>query len=271
MGAGPIWLGLDSAVKAAAELGNRRDATVWRYRRERLGRGIERLLFDGEDEFYGKRSRPGFPEQLWPIAFHGYDHPRMQSHAERAWENASRSLAEPDAGELSSGQYEPKFWLGLSKAWKGDERSNARIVLSGAFENVQRQRAEPRETGPYRVVGDVNPRQFLGDDGSPVTTARIEIGFQSRTSDPYEYCWSNWIEPERSLLVGWYQDSTHDDLGAVHLQVSDGHWLSTINGHSSSTRTRLMSRHSDSNRFTMQSLPSSGSRAVLSDSIRLPP
>ena len=94
--------------------------------------------------------------------------------------------------------------------------------LSGTFENVRRRRAEPREVGPYRVVGDVNPRQFLGDDGYPVTTARVEIGFQLRTSDPYEYYWFNWIEPDRCLLLGWHQDDTHDDLGPVHLQVNDG-------------------------------------------------
>jgi hypothetical protein len=94
--------------------------------------------------------------------------------------------------------------------------------LSGEFDTVRRRRAEPRETGPYRVVGDVNPRQFLGDDTYPVTTARLEVGFQLQTEEPYEYYWINWIEPERSLLVGWQQDEMHDDLGPVHLQVNDG-------------------------------------------------
>lgn len=94
--------------------------------------------------------------------------------------------------------------------------------LSGAFENVRRRRAEPREPGPYRVVAEVDPREFLGDGEYPVTTARVEIGFQLQTSDPYEYYWFNWIEPDRSLLVGWHQDDTHDDLGPVHLQVNDG-------------------------------------------------
>jgi hypothetical protein len=93
--------------------------------------------------------------------------------------------------------------------------------LSGAFDNVRRRRAEPREAGPYRVVADGNPRQFLGDDEYPVTDARVEIGFQLQTGDPYEYYWFNWIEPDRSLLVGWHQDDTHDDLGSVHLQVND--------------------------------------------------
>jgi len=55
-----------------------------------------------------------------------------------------------------------------------------------------------------------------------VPTARVEIGFQLQTGDPYEYYWFNWIEPVRSLLVGWHQDDTHDDLGPVHLQVNDG-------------------------------------------------
>jgi hypothetical protein len=94
--------------------------------------------------------------------------------------------------------------------------------LSGTFETVRRRRAEPREAGAYRVVADVDPRQFLGDNGYPVSDAQVEIGFQLRTSDPYEYYWFNWVEPERSLLVGWHQDDTHDDLGQVHLQVNDG-------------------------------------------------
>jgi hypothetical protein len=94
--------------------------------------------------------------------------------------------------------------------------------LSGTVENVRRRRADPREPSPYRIVGDVHSRQFLGDAEYPATTARIEIGFQLRSSHPYEYDWFNWIEPDRSLLVGWHQDDTHDDLGPVHLQVNDG-------------------------------------------------
>ena len=90
--------------------------------------------------------------------------------------------------------------------------------LSGEFDNVRRRRAEPREAGSYRVVAEVDPRQFFGDE----TTARIEVGFQLQSGKPYEYYWFNWIEPDRSLLVGWHQDDTHDDLGPVHLQVNDG-------------------------------------------------
>ena len=94
--------------------------------------------------------------------------------------------------------------------------------LSGEFENVRQRRAQAREAGPYRVVAEVDPRQFLGNDEYPVATARVEIGFQLQSGEPYEYYWFNWLEPERSLLVGWHQDDTHDDLGPVHLQVNDG-------------------------------------------------
>ena len=100
------------------------------------------------------------------------------------------------------------------------DRINSR--LSGELDNVRRRRAEPREAGQYRVVAQVDPRQFLDDDEYPVTAARVEIGFQLQTGEPHEYYWFNWIEPDRSLLVGWHQDDTHDDLGPVHLQVNDG-------------------------------------------------
>lgn len=94
--------------------------------------------------------------------------------------------------------------------------------LGDVFSDVRRRRAEPREPGPYRVVGDTNPREFLGDEEYPVTAARVEIGFQLRTSDPYEYYWFNWIEPDRRTLVGWHRDDTHDTLGEVHLHVNHG-------------------------------------------------
>lgn len=93
--------------------------------------------------------------------------------------------------------------------------------LSGRFENVRRRLAEPREAGPYRIVGEVDARQFLEDGGYPVSAARVEIGFQLQTGEPHEYYWFNWIEQERSLLVGWHQDETHADLGPIHLQVND--------------------------------------------------
>ena len=94
--------------------------------------------------------------------------------------------------------------------------------ISAEFTDVRRRRAEPREAGPYRVIGEANPQQYFRDDEYPTETARIEVGFRLQTGEPYEHYWFNWIEPERSLLIGWHQDDTHDDLGPVHLQVNDG-------------------------------------------------
>ncbi|WP_235019763.1 hypothetical protein [Natrialba sp. INN-245] len=67
----------------------------------------------------------------------------------------------------------------------------------------------------------MNPRKLLNDEAYPTTIARVEVGFQLQTGEPYEHYWFNWIEPERQLLVGWHQDDTHDNLGPVHLQVND--------------------------------------------------
>lgn len=94
--------------------------------------------------------------------------------------------------------------------------------LEAEVSTVRRRRAEPREAGPYRVVGEVNPRRVLANDEYPETVARIEIGSQLRTSEADEYYWFNWIEPDRSMLVGWHQDERHRNVGPVHIQVNDG-------------------------------------------------
>ncbi|MFB6282864.1 MAG: hypothetical protein ABEK59_02890 [Halobacteria archaeon] len=93
--------------------------------------------------------------------------------------------------------------------------------LGGEFDDLRRRRSEPREPGRYRVVAELDPHRYLEAD-YPARDARIEIGFRLKTGEPYEYYWFNWIEPDRSMMVGWHQDDTHDDLGPVHLQVNDG-------------------------------------------------
>ncbi|KPN28983.1 hypothetical protein SY89_03217 [Halolamina pelagica] len=37
-----------------------------------------------------------------------------------------------------------------------------------------------------------------------------------------DHYWINWVEPERSMLVGWHQDDTHPEFGEIHLQVNAG-------------------------------------------------
>ena len=94
--------------------------------------------------------------------------------------------------------------------------------LRGSCETVWRRRAEPGEPGPYRVVGEVTPRRFLGIDAYPTDDARIEIGFRLETEVEYEHYWCTWIEPDRGLAVGWHQDGSHEELGPVHLQLDSG-------------------------------------------------
>lgn len=101
-------------------------------------------------------------------------------------------------------------------------RIRNRFQSDDRFDTVQLRVAEPREPGPYRVVTRVDPRGFLEDPSYPVTTARIETGFQLDTEADHEYYWFNWIEPDRGALLGWHRDRDHPDLGPTHLQCDRG-------------------------------------------------
>jgi len=70
------------------------------------------------------------------------------------------------------------------------------------------------------VEVETDPRGFLGDDSYPVTTARIEVGFELTGQSRNDFYWFNWIEPDRNFLLGWHQDSDHPDLGPVHIQIN---------------------------------------------------
>lgn len=98
-------------------------------------------------------------------------------------------------------------------------RVKNRFQSDGRFDTVRFRVSEPREPGPYRVVADVNPRQFLDDSSYPASDARLETGVQLSDRSK-EYYWFNWIEPDRDFLLGWHRDDTHPGLGPVHVQVS---------------------------------------------------
>ncbi|MCU4742055.1 hypothetical protein OB960_11670 [Halobacteria archaeon AArc-xg1-1] len=104
-----------------------------------------------------------------------------------------------------------------------NRRLHTRIknTIRSEFDDVRMRRTDARDPGPYRVVGDVDPRVFLDEKTYPTAVARVEIGIQIQTSESYEYYWVNWVEPERGMLVGWHQDDTHDEFGPVHIQVTD--------------------------------------------------
>ncbi|RQG89558.1 hypothetical protein EA473_21880 [Natrarchaeobius chitinivorans] len=88
------------------------------------------------------------------------------------------------------------------------------------FDTVEFRLAEPRESGSYRVVGSTKTQWLLDDPTYPSTDARIEIGFTDQDNE-YWY-WFNWIEPERSFMLGWHRDGDHPDLGPAHVQINQG-------------------------------------------------
>lgn len=99
-------------------------------------------------------------------------------------------------------------------------RINNRFQTGSTFGSVQLRVATYRERGPYRVVAETNPRTFLEDEEYPTKTARLEIGFDVDSPPDYDFYWFNWVEPERSLLLGWHQDDDHPEYGEVHLQLN---------------------------------------------------
>lgn len=100
------------------------------------------------------------------------------------------------------------------------KRIKNRFQSDTEFGTVRFRIAGQRESGPYRVNAETNPRVFLDDDSYPVTTARIEVGFELREGNGHDFYWFNWIEPDRNFLLGWHQDSDHQSLGPTHIQVS---------------------------------------------------
>ncbi len=100
------------------------------------------------------------------------------------------------------------------------KRIKNRFQSDTDFGTVQFRIAGPREPGSYRVDAETNPRRFLADDSYPATDARIEVGFELGGQSGNDFYWFNWIEPDRSFLLGWHQDSDHPNLGPVHIQVN---------------------------------------------------
>ena len=70
------------------------------------------------------------------------------------------------------------------------------------------------------MVTKVDSRLFLDDTSYPTSEARIEVGFERVGTAGQDHYWINWIEPERSLLIGWHQDETNPEFGEVHIQIS---------------------------------------------------
>ena len=99
-------------------------------------------------------------------------------------------------------------------------RIKNRLQSDSVFSSVQLRISTPREPGPYRVIADADPKNFLEDSSYPIKRARLEIGFDVKTGTDTDFYWISWIEPERSLLLSWHQDDDHPEHGEVHFQLN---------------------------------------------------
>ena len=123
VGAGPVWMGLNSAAAAARAVGQAGDATRYAARRDELGRAIDGHAYAADQAAYGG----GDAVLVWPVCFRPFDDPRMAKHLEAVWQQVAPTFDEPAKGRRRRGQYEGKALLALAHAWKGDRARMARV------------------------------------------------------------------------------------------------------------------------------------------------
>jgi hypothetical protein len=117
VGAQAVWLGLDSAARAARVRGTDEaleNATRWTTRRDELAAAIETNFFDEECKCYTTDYDTG-GAFLWPVGYLDYGSPRSDSQAATNWEHMAAVLA----GDTTVGRIESKLLLGNAYAWKG--------------------------------------------------------------------------------------------------------------------------------------------------------
>jgi hypothetical protein len=141
VGAAPVWLALDCAVRAANELGNSEAAARYGARKQELGGAIDAETYDEDAGGYTKDPdvpRPGgipvapFPgvyaPVAWPVCFKSFDDDRMRTHLETLWEGVAPTFEQPkDGADGEFGGYELKALVALAKAWKDDDEKLARV------------------------------------------------------------------------------------------------------------------------------------------------
>ena len=119
-GAGPVLLGLRSAIAAASQLGDgSAGVSIWKARAATLAGAID-ALYEPAQRAY--REQPGNSSAqpvlytdggwlLWPVRLHAVADPRMQGEAQAVWQAMLASL------DSTSGGYEGKALLGVCETW----------------------------------------------------------------------------------------------------------------------------------------------------------
>jgi putative cell wall-binding protein len=156
-GAGPVWLGLKSAAKAARVLGKTADADRWAARRDELGAAIDQELY--QNGAYGGSNAP----TVWPVCFKDFDSPRLDpSHYEALRDSIASTFRQPtpEDGPSNAGLYESKSLISLAKA-KKDQSGWLSFVQDG-LSWVADEHAEPGTN----VMGE----QWLEKDGDVIST-----------------------------------------------------------------------------------------------------
>ncbi|WP_081461335.1 hypothetical protein [Halalkalicoccus jeotgali] len=91
-----------------------------------------------------------------------------------------------------------------------------RLTDQASCENV---RYRPSRRRPRYIIADVDPTTLLSTPYD-VENARLEIRFWYPVGVDHEYYRINWVEPDRSLMLGFHQDADHPDLGSCHIQLN---------------------------------------------------
>jgi hypothetical protein len=130
-GAGPVLLGLRSAIAAAKAKGDdSADVALWKQREADLADAIQ-ALYDPASRSYKPGTQAGNSYNvtygdggwlLWPVRLLPYSNPRMIGEAHAVAAAMKKSLAAP------RGQYEAKALLGLSYAWRPFTAAHRRLL-----------------------------------------------------------------------------------------------------------------------------------------------
>lgn len=106
----------------------------------------------------------------------------------------------------------------------GRDRYTQRTLLRDVHDRLANQpgcgdvRYRPSRRRPRYVIADIDPPTFLGSPYE-AASAELEVRFWYPADVEYEYYRINWIEPARSLMLGFHRDADHQNLGPCHVQL----------------------------------------------------
>jgi GH15 family glucan-1,4-alpha-glucosidase len=128
VGAQAVWLGLDSAARAARVRGTAGalvNAGRWEQRRDEIATGIETQFLNADCNCYTTDYATG-GTLLWPVGYLSYGSERSDSQAQANWDGIAPAIG----GDAESGGQESRALLGNAYAW-AERSGKLRDVKSG--------------------------------------------------------------------------------------------------------------------------------------------